>query len=517
MTTKEISFRSPTISAWPSIRSVDSVYDELNQLTSRTWQGGGIDSARIDFGYNDRGDRTSTERFSDLAASQRIGRSLFDYDASGRSTGITYLDALDAVLADYDYTYDLTNQLIQETRLGDSVDYAYDLLGQLTAADYALQTDEFYNYDANGNRTSSSIPGSNYGTGPNNQLLSDGEFNYEYDAEGNQILKTEISTGNVSEYEYDHRNRLIRVTEMSSGGIILSESSYVYDVAGRRIAQTVDSDGEGPAAAETTYYTYNGNDTWADFDEAGNILARYLYGTEVDEIMARWQTGSGTSWYLTDRLGTVRDLVDATGVLLNQISYDSFGQVLLQTNATAGDRFLFTGRELDAATQQYFYRARYYNANTGRFTQQDPIGFRGLDLNLYRYVGNRPINARDPSGLVTINQALTFLNNLASGGIASTISTLVCDAAERELFVRDPGQPNLLTASITGSVTSGVTGIFLQVSTAIQAGVILGTLLQSVGDLPFPQQERLVFRATCAVASAVISARVFPSFPVPRR
>jgi len=302
----------------------------------------------------------------------------------------------------YDYTYDLANQLIQETRLGDSVDYSYDLLGQLTAADYALQADEFYNYDANGNRTSSSIPGSNYVTGPNNQLLSDGEFNYDYDAEGNQTRKTEIATGNVSEYEYDHRNRLTRVTEMSPGGIILSESDYVYDVEGRRIAQTVDEDGDGPAAAETTYYTYNGNDTWADFDEAGNIIARYLYGNEIDEILARWQPSSGTGWYLTDRLGTVRDLVNASGVLLNQISYDSFGQVLAQTNGTAGDRFLFTARELDAATQQYFFRARYYSASTGRFTQQDPIGFDGLDANLYRYASNSTINATDPSGTVTL-------------------------------------------------------------------------------------------------------------------
>ena len=98
---------------------------------------------------------------------------------------------------------------------------------------------------------------------------------------------------------------------MKNGGIILSESNYVYDVEGRRIAQTVDNDGDGPAAAETTYYTYNGDDTWADFDAAGQVIARYLYGTEVDEILARWQPGNGTAWYLADRLGSVRDLVDA--------------------------------------------------------------------------------------------------------------------------------------------------------------------------------------------------------------
>ena len=131
------------------------------------------------------------------------------------------------------------------------------------------------------------------------------------------------------------------MTEKSSGGIILSESNYTYDVEGRRIAQSVDED--GPVTAETTYYTYNGANTWADFDEAGQVTARYLYITEIDEILARWQPSNGTAWYLTDRLGTVRDLVDTAGVLSNHVDYDSFGQVLAQTNGTAGDRFLFSG------------------------------------------------------------------------------------------------------------------------------------------------------------------------------
>jgi len=387
--------------------AVDSVYDELEQLTGRTWQGGGIDPARIDFVYNDRGDRTSTERFSDLAGTQRIGSSIFDYDESGRTTGITHLDAFDAAIADYDYTYDLANQLIQETRLGDSVDYSYDLLGQLTAADYALQSDEFYNYDANGNRTSSSVPGSNYVTGPNNQLLSDGEFNYEYDAEGNQIRKTEITTGNITESTYDHRNRLIRVEQRNPGGILLSESDYTYDGFDGRIAQTVDADGAGPQLAETTYFTYDGDNTWADFDSNGNVIARYMYGDQIDEILARWQSGGGTSWYLTDRLGSVRDLVGATGSLINTISYDTFGQVLAQTNTSAGDRFLFTAREFDAVTAQYFYRARYYAAATGRFTQQDPLQFFAGDSNLYRYVGNRVTGATDPSGRLALTSNAT--------------------------------------------------------------------------------------------------------------
>ena len=41
---------------------------------------------------------------------------------------------------------------------------------------------------------------------------------------------------------------------------------------------------------------------------------------------------------------------------------------------------------------------RYYNSSSGRFISEDPIGFNGEDLNLYRYVGNSVHNLIDPSG-----------------------------------------------------------------------------------------------------------------------
>jgi RHS repeat-associated protein len=77
--------------------------------------------------------------------------------------------------------------------------------------------------------------------------------------------------------------------------------------------------------------------------------------------------------------------------------YDSFGKVLT-TSGTVDTRYKYTGRELDAETGLYYYRARYFDANVGRFIGQDPIGFSAGDSNLYRYVGNSPLNATDPSG-----------------------------------------------------------------------------------------------------------------------
>jgi len=46
----------------------------------------------------------------------------------------------------------------------------------------------------------------------------------------------------------------------------------------------------------------------------------------------------------------------------------------------------------------YYYRARYYDPEIGRFVSEDPLGFAAGDVNFYAYVGNNPINNNDPSG-----------------------------------------------------------------------------------------------------------------------
>jgi len=69
------------------------------------------------------------------------------------------------------------------------------------------------------------------------------------------------------------------------------------------------------------------------------------------------------------------------------------------TTSDVANTTLYTGRELDAETGLYYYRARYYHPHLGRFLTRDPLLYTAGDDNLYRYVADRPVAGIDPFGL----------------------------------------------------------------------------------------------------------------------
>ena len=93
------------------------------------------------------------------------------------------------------------------------------------------------------------------------------------------------------------------------------------------------------------------------------------------------------------------DIVSSSnGSDVDHIVYDPYGNIVTQTNAADGDRFLFAGMEYDSTTGLYYDHARYYDSVVGRFVSQDPEGFTEGDTDLYRYVGNNPTGGTDTSG-----------------------------------------------------------------------------------------------------------------------
>jgi len=111
-------------------------------------------------------------------------------------------------------------------------------------------------------------------------------------------------------------------------------------------------------------------------------------------------------FYTKDHLNSIHDLTDFQGRPVQRYNYTAYGRTKIekvdpvQVNKIVSSPYAFTSREWEQETGDYYYRARNYDPNTGRFLSEDPIGFAGRDANLYRYVLNNPVKYRDPSGLL---------------------------------------------------------------------------------------------------------------------
>lgn len=151
-------------------------------------------------------------------------------------------------------------------------------------------------------------------------------------------------------------------------------------------------------------------DDWkpiGEFDEWNNFQAWNVYGPGADEILLRQMVTIGYTIFLLDRHGNVAFLVNNDGVVLENCTYDVFGQPTI-TITESGQKlpsswyhhdFLFQGREYIAPLGIYDFRNRYYRPELGRFIESDPKGFDAGDMNLFRYCGDDPVDLSDPTGL----------------------------------------------------------------------------------------------------------------------
>jgi RHS repeat-associated protein len=275
------------------------------------------------------------------------------------------------------YAYDNVRNIVTITdnlTPSSSQTFAYDELNRLTSASSAATGALGYAYDPVGNVTLKE--GVSYAYDPIQvhavRTMSDGHA-FTYDSNGNLLAD------GTRTFEYDFSNRPLSIATTGAGSTV-----FTYDGNGQRAKKQTFS------ATTVTTTTYVGR----LFECTDGTCYRHVYaGAKRIALIG----GDGTvRYYHGDHLDSTRVVTDGSGSVIERIDYRPFGQ-----SATSPTKYRFTSKEFDAETGLYFYGARYYSPDMGRFISPDPSAPRFDDpqsLNRYAYARNNPVFFTDPSG-----------------------------------------------------------------------------------------------------------------------
>ena len=348
------------------------------------------------------------------------------YDAINRPLNYRHSNTNNQLVAGFSYVYDKAHnrryEIDQFSQLADV--YEYDSAYRLTRAAYdvpandpTLQSltnnqvinsdlasviagqDESYLLDGVGNWVSKqSLMGTEssaigYQTNEMNEYLSIGPDQQQHDPNGNLLSDAR------RHYHYDAYNRLVRVTTLGGNTI----ATYKYDAFGRRISKRAGND--------TLHYIHFGKRVIEERNAFSQLQRQYVYGNGIDEVLQLRNAANQDYYYHANSLGSIAAITDSNGAVVERYQYNAYGETSIfaangldpLTTSQIGNSYGFTGRRLDSETGFYYYRARYYAPQRGRFIQRDPLGYQD-GMGVYAYVGNNPVNFIDPMGTEKNNE-----------------------------------------------------------------------------------------------------------------
>jgi RHS repeat-associated protein len=309
------------------------------------------------------------------------------YDPFGRISEIDYADSRGKVLAGWRFSYDAAGNRIEAvSREGQKIRYQYDGADRLVEEAREGQAPIRYSYDLSGNRLKREEGGAGvaYRYDGADRLVQAGGISFRYDSQGRLVEKK--GPKGITTYTYDSQDRLVRVTDTASG-----EVAYGYGPTGERIWRR-DASGQ-------THFVTDGTNLLAELNGDLTPSATYLQAPGLDRPLM--MTRSGKDYYFhADPLGTILLLTDEQGQKVAAYDYDAFGRIR-QSEGSLKNSLQFTAREWDPAAGLYYFRARYYDPDLGRFITPDPATPRmdePFDFNPYLYARGNPLRFIDPLG-----------------------------------------------------------------------------------------------------------------------
>ncbi len=358
---------SATVAGQTSLYSPNN----LNQYTQRTVPGVIDFSGRVN---------PAAQVFSGNAVAQKVGGDFFLSVPVDNVSGAVYTN--------------LTLRALLPGAGANGVDVVKDESGRR----FLTGSPEAYTYDLDGN------------------LLSDGRWVYNWDGENR--LTTMTLSGLTPGSAPAAGSVAAKILAVDSGAVVRVE--FTYDHQSRRIAKktfTWNSSSDSLILNSENLYLYDGWNCIAEINGGNGLLRRgYLWGLDVSGSMQGAGGVGGqiaqtihdalgqaiaTYFPVYDGNGNVMALVGATaGDTVANYEYDTFGGVTRQTGAVASaNSYRFSTKPQDTETGHLYYGYRFYNPQTGRWINRDPIEEQG-GLNLYGFVGNDGMNGWDLLGMV---------------------------------------------------------------------------------------------------------------------
>jgi len=366
----------PDVVTTPDGITAHSRYDDNGRLTQLLHTQGTRIVTGVKYTHADNGQRTKTDEYDSLSTlidnvpANPIRTSDYQYDSAGRLITEKITDRTNTVIRTTTYGYDKVGNRKQKQETTAS--------GTETIA---------YSYDTNDRLTSEAK------TTPTGSLVT---TSYTWDTNGNVQSKSQGTR--TTTYGWSSDNHLIEVKQGTSQATATLIAKYTYDADGNRISKTEPT----PQGDKVTRYlidsTFPYAQTVSETTTQGSTSTATNY-TWGNTLIAQSRGGQQT-FYHADGLGSIKALTDSKGNVTDTYAYEAFGNVESQTGSTT-NAYRYTGEYFDEATSLQFNRARWYDANIGRFVSQDTYAGapkKPVTLNKYVYANSDAVNVVDPSG-----------------------------------------------------------------------------------------------------------------------
>jgi RHS repeat-associated protein len=241
----------------------------------------------------------------------------------------------------------------------------------------------------------------------------------------------------------------------------------------------------------------------------GTLLREFVYGVGLDEPVRMWTSGA-YYYFAQNAIGSVVAVMNASGAVVERYKYLACGdeQILGPTGAplaasTCGNPYRFQGRwrDFDEGSPLTYFRARYYDPETGRFTSRDPMGvwFDGMQRgNAYGAFRNNGLNFCDPTGL-------GWLGTIANYVVAGALTLGGADAATANTA------GNVAQALVDGgSTVAPAAAAAAATTTTTAAGTAGGTAGTAGGTVAAPATGTATGTGTGTVVAGVLSTVSLP-------